>query len=159
MYLIASEALPDANYYDEGALYENGVGAVRKFLEEFDRGLPSVPSFEGRRVRLVTGTSMAPFLQKCSDRLAKATHASVEVVEVMNGYFGESVTVAGLLGGRDILHALGESMEGDVVVLPSEALNADGLFIDDMSRVELMAALGPVDLRSGYEVTEALKLG
>ena len=43
MYLIASEALPDANYYDEGALYENGVGAVRKFLEEFDRGLPSVP--------------------------------------------------------------------------------------------------------------------
>jgi len=159
MYLIASEALPDANYYDEGALYENGVGAVRKFLEEFDRGLPSVPSFEGRRVRLVTGTSMAPFLQKCSDRLAEATHASVEVVEVMNGYFGETVTVAGLLGGRDILHALGESMEGDVVVLPSEALNADGLFIDDMSRVELMAALGPVDLRSGYEVTEALKLG
>ena len=50
-------------------------------------------------------------------------------------------------------------MEGDVVVLPSEALNADGLFIDDMSRGELMAALGPVDLRSGYEVTEALKLG
>jgi NifB/MoaA-like Fe-S oxidoreductase len=74
----------------------------------------------------------------------------------VNRYFGETVTVAGLLGGQDILQALGESMERDVVVLPAEALNDDELFIDDMSRAELMAQLGPVDLRSGYEVIKAL---
>ena len=156
MYMIASEVLPDETYYDEGALYENGVGAVRKFIEAFDQGLPSVPNFEGRRVRLVTGTSMAPFLRERSDRLAEAAHARIDVVEVVNRYFGETVTVAGLLGGQDILQALGESMERDVVVLPAEALNDDELFIDDMSRAELMARLGPVDLRSGYEVIKAL---
>jgi hypothetical protein len=42
-------------------------------------------------------------------------------------------------------------------VLPAESLNADGLFIDDTSKAELHAGLGPVDLRSGYEVTEALR--
>ena len=157
MYLIASEALPNKTYYDEGALYENGVGAVRRFIEAFDQGLLSVPNFDGRRVRLVTGTSMAPFLRERSNRLAEATQGIVDVVEVVNRYFGETVTVAGLLGGEDILQALGEPMERDVIVLPAEALNADDLFIDDMPRSELMAQLGPVDLRFGYEVTEALK--
>jgi putative radical SAM enzyme (TIGR03279 family) len=157
LYLIAGRLLPDASYYDDGALYENGVGAVRRFVEAFDEGLGDVPSFEGRRVRLVTGASMAPFLHERAPRLAGATGADVDVVEVVNDYFGPSVTVAGLLGGRDIMRALGASREGDVVVLPAEALNADGRFIDDTSREDVLAGLGPVDLRSGYEVTEALR--
>ncbi len=156
MYLIAGVPIPDAAYYDDGALHENGVGQIRRFVEGFERGLATVPRFDGRRVRLVTGRSMAPFLRERAPKLAAATRGVVEVVEVVNGYFGETVTVAGLLGGRDILDAVGEGREGDVVVLPAEALNADGRFIDDLSRDELAEHLGPADLRSGYEVTEAL---
>jgi NifB/MoaA-like Fe-S oxidoreductase len=100
---------------------------------------------------------MAPFLRERAPRLASATGADVEVVEVVNGYFGETVTVAGLLGGRDILGALGEGREGDVILLPAEALNADGRFIDDLAQAELAARLGPADVRSGYEITEALR--
>jgi hypothetical protein len=106
---------------------------------------------------------MAPFLRDRAPRLAEHTRASVEVVEVANGYFGETVTVAGLLGGADILRALldgsksGDARAGDIVLLPAEALNADGRFIDDVSLAELHEGLGPVDLRSGYEVTEALR--
>jgi putative radical SAM enzyme (TIGR03279 family) len=157
LYLIAGRPLPDADYYDDGALYENGVGAVRRFVEAFDRGLEVVPSFEGRRVRLVTGASMAPFIRERASRLSQATGAEVDVVEVVNEYFGASVTVAGLLAGRDILRALGASRGGDVVVLPAEALNGDDRFIDDTSMAELRAGLGSVDLRTGYEVTEALR--
>jgi len=157
MYLIAGRPLPGAGYYDAGALYENGVGAVRRFVEGFDEGLAHVPSFRGRRLRLVTGASMAPFLRERAARLAEATGAEVDVVEVVNEYFGASVTVAGLLAGRDIARALGDAREGDVVVLPAEALNADDVFIDDTSRADLLSALGSVDLRSGYEVTEALR--
>ena len=116
MYLIAEQELPDSAYYDDGALYENGVGAVRRFMEGFDAGLSSVPRLEGHRVRLVTGGSMAPFLREMLTPLAEATGAEVEVVEVRNRYFGESVTIAGLLGGRDILSALKEGREGDIVV-------------------------------------------
>jgi NifB/MoaA-like Fe-S oxidoreductase len=157
LYLIAGRSLPGAEYYDEGALYENGVGAVRRFVDSFDRGLADLPRFDGRRVRLVTGASMAPFLRDRASRLGAATGASVEVVEVANQYFGASVTVAGLLAGRDILGALAGSRADDVVVLPAEALNADERFIDDTSWAELQQGLGSVDLRSGYEVTEALR--
>jgi putative radical SAM enzyme (TIGR03279 family) len=157
MYLIAGQPLPDTRYYDDGALYENGVGQIRRFVEGFDEGLASVPRFDGRRLRLVTGRSMAPFLRERAPRLAKATRANVEVVEVVNEYFGETVTVAGLLGGHDILRALAEGREGDVILLPAEALNADGRFIDDLSKIELSTRLGPADVRSGYEITEALR--
>ena len=158
MYLIAGRPVPDAAYYDDGALYENGVGAIRRFVDGFDAALETVPRFEGRRVRLVTGLSMSPYLRERSDRLAAATGADVEVVEVGNKYFGESVTIAGLLGGRDILEALGDSRDADVIVLPAEALNADNVFIDGLTQSELVAALAPAEIRTGYEITEALRI-
>ena len=157
MYLIAERPIPDTAYYDDGALYENGVGQIRRFVESFDQGLATVPRLDGRRVRLVTARSMAPFLRERAPRLSAATGADVEVVEVANEYFGETVTVAGLLGGRDILRALGEGREGDIILLPAEALNADGRFIDDLAKAELAATLGPADVRAGYEITEALR--
>ncbi|MSR20834.1 MAG: DUF512 domain-containing protein [Gemmatimonadetes bacterium] len=157
MYLIAQRPIPDTAYYDDGALYENGVGQIRRFVESFDQGLATVPRLDGRRVRLVTARSMAPFLRERAPRLASATGADVEVVEVVNEYFGETVTVAGLLGGRDILRALAEGREGDIILLPAEALNADGRFIDDLARAELVATLGPADVRAGYEITETLR--
>lgn len=157
MYLIAGRKIPDIGYYDDGALYENGVGAIRRFVDGFAAGLGSVPSFAGGRIRLVTGGSMAPFLRERAPQLADAARCDVEVVEVRNEYFGESVTIAGLLGGQDMFAALGEGREGDVIVLPAEALNGDKIFIDNMPLDELAARLGPADLRTGYEITEALR--
>ena len=157
MYLIAGRPLPPSAYYDDGALHENGVGAIRHFLEAFEAGLPTVPRLEGRRLRLVTGRSMAPFLRDLAAPLGGATGAAVEVVEVTNDFFGETCTVAGLLGGRDILRALGRGSEGDVVILPAEALNADGLFIDSFPLEDLVQALSPAVVVRGYEVTQALE--
>lgn len=156
MYLIAGRPVPEARYYDDGALYENGVGAIRRFVDAFEDGLSSLPPYDGARIRLVTGRSMAPFLRERAPRLARAVGADVDVVEVENRYFGESVSIAGLLGGADILEALGEGREGDVVVLPAEALNADGVFIDDLPLSSLRARLAPAEIRSGYEIVEAL---
>ncbi len=157
MYLIAGRPIPDASYYDDGALYENGVGAVRRFVDGFDEGLSRVPRMDGARLRLVTGRSMAPFLTERAPRLGERTGAQVDVVVVRNEYFGPTVTVAGLLGGRDILGALGEGRDGDVVLLPAEALNADGVFIDDLPLAELERALAPARVLAGTEVTEALR--
>ena len=157
MYLIADLPLPEAPYYDDGALYENGVGAIRRFVDGFEHGLAEVPRFEGRRIRLVTGGSMAPFLGERASALAAATAASVEVVHVENHYFGDTVTIAGLLGGRDIIDAIQNTQSGDLVVLPAEALNADGIFIDDVPMNELEKALAPASVCTGHEITEALR--
>ena len=156
MYLIADRALPSAAYYDDGALYENGVGAVRRFLDDFSRCVAKVPRFEGRRIRLVTGGSMEPFLRSISAQLEQATGAPVEVLGVRNRYFGETVTIAGLLAGEDIAAALGPGRPEDLIVLPAEALNAEEVFIDGLPLAELRARVAPAEVRTGYEVTQAL---
>ena len=127
----------------------------RRVLAERDRIAAPCPR-AGRRIRLVTGASMAPFLRERGARLASAVQAEVEVVEVENRYFGPSVTIAGLLGGADVLDALGEGRAGDLVVLPAEALNAEGVMIDDVSLADLQEHLGPAEVRTGYELTAAL---
>jgi putative radical SAM enzyme (TIGR03279 family) len=159
MYLIAGQALPDAAYYDDGALHENGVGAVRHFVDIFDQEAERIPRMEGRRLRLVTGRSMTPFIQDRAARLAEITGARVEVVTVRNEYFGETVTIAGLLAGRDILSALeGDPADElqDLVVLPAEALNQDDVFIDDFTLDQLRVALGDTEIRTGYDLVDAL---
>jgi putative radical SAM enzyme (TIGR03279 family) len=157
LYLIAGLPIPDSAYYDDGALCENGVGAVRRFLSDFDAGLADVPLLAGHRIRLITGRSMAPFLRGRSSLLAAATLAEVEVVEVQNRFFGETVSIAGLLAGRDLLAAATGGREGDVIVLPAEALNADDVFIDGLPAAELELALAPAKVVRGYEVTAALR--
>ena len=156
LFLIAGRDLPGAGYYDDGTLTENGVGAVRRALDDFERGLPRVPRLPGRRVRIATGASMAPFFRERAHRLGSATGANVDVVEVRNRFFGETVTVAGLLAGHDIRDALGPCAEGDVVLLPAESLNADRLFIDSLPLDALTRALAPARVVMGHEVTAAL---
>jgi len=66
------------------------------------------------------------------------------------------VTIAGLLGGQDILKALGPVREGDVVVLPAEALNSDDTFIDDLPMQAFRDALPDVEIRTGHDLIDAL---
>ena len=100
---------------------------------------------------------MEPFFRERAERLAGATHAEVDVVTVVNDFYGESVTVAGLLAGRDIQASLGATAADELLLLPAEAVNADGLFIDSMPLSDLTAALAPATLATGYEITECLK--
>ncbi len=156
LFLIAGRDVPEATYYDDGALTENGVGAVRRFVDDFDVGLASVPRLPGHRIRIVTGRSMAPLIQTRAPRLARATGAEIEVLPVTNEFYGPSVTVAGLLGGRDIRNSLGAGREGDLVLIPGETLNADDLFIDSLPLEELRRAVAPARVLSAYEITEAI---
>ncbi|MCH7892007.1 MAG: DUF512 domain-containing protein [Gemmatimonadetes bacterium] len=157
LYLIAQQDLPNDAYYDEGALTENGVGALNAFIREFEEGLEGVPELPYRRLRLVTGRSMEPFFRERAKRLADAIRAEVDVVTVVNDFYGESVTIAGLLAGCDIRAGLGDTAPDELLLLPAEAVNADGLFIDSMPLSDLTAALAPATVATGYEITECLK--
>ncbi|HEX2167061.1 MAG TPA: DUF512 domain-containing protein [Longimicrobiales bacterium] len=156
MYFIAGAEMPSASYYDDWPLTENGVGAVRRLMDDFDAGLGDVPALPGRRIGIVTGTRMAPVFEPLAARLAQHTGATVEVVGVSNELFGSTVTTAGLLGGRDIAAALGAAGPFDIVLLPAEALNDDVLFIDSMPLSELEDSLAPAVLVPAHELTSAL---
>ncbi|HEY8485012.1 MAG TPA: DUF512 domain-containing protein [Longimicrobiales bacterium] len=156
LFFIAGEPLPAASYYDDWPLTENGVGAVRRFLDEFEAGLPSVPRLEGWRTAIVTGKRMGPVLEGLAPRLAEATGAGIDVVAVENTLFGETVTTAGLLPGKDILRAVAARGQFDLVLLPAEALNDDEVFIDDLPLGHLVAELAPARVVAGYELTATL---
>jgi putative radical SAM enzyme (TIGR03279 family) len=157
MYLHAGSELPPKDYYDSWDLTENGVGSIARFLAGFERGLPQVPRLEGRRIRILTGKSMAPFLHRLAPSVREATGAEVQVQAVVNEFFGESVTVAGLLAGRDLLNAAGSGTPEEMILIPREALNADNLFLDSLSLVEFKEALAPARVLAGLEITQALK--
>ena len=156
MYLIAGGVFPEDAYYDEGSLTENGVGAINRFVRDFEKGLPGAPTIPGRTLRIVTGLSMEPLFRERASRLSRAVGSTVDVVGVVNDFYGESVTVAGLLGGRDILEAVGDTREDEIVLLPAEAINADALFIDSVPLTEVREALAPAEVVTGYDLLECL---
>ena len=157
MYLHAGRPLPPPDYYDSWDLTENGVGSVSGFLASFEDGLPELPRLDGRRIRILTGYSMAPFVEDLAPSLEGATGAQVQVQRVENEFFGESVTVAGLLAGQDLLGAVGSTTPDDLILLPGEALNADDLFIDSFSLSEFRESVAPAQVLPAMEITEALR--
>jgi len=157
LFLGAGRDLPAAPYYDDLALMENGVGAVRVFLDTLDGGLHDLPPLPGRRIRILTGGSMAPFLRERTGRLAQATGARVEVIRVENEFYGPTVTVAGLLAGQDILAAARGSGENDILLLPAEALNQDDQFVDSLSLDTFRREVHPARVVPGFEITSALR--
>ena len=157
LFLIAGRDVPDAGYYDEWTLRENGVGAVRALVDGFatekDRLAP-VPGVD--RVRVVTGISMSPFFEELAPAASRRMACPVEVMAVRNRYFGPSVTIAGLLAGADILNAMSEGRPGDLVLLPGEAINGDRVFIDGVPLSRVEERLAPAVVRPGHDLVEAL---
>ena len=126
-YLRLGEDVPPLAAYDGLDLTENGVGLVRRFLDIGYRSLQSLIS-NTQSLTLVTGTLFAPVL-----RQATARFAGVEVVQVVNRFFGETVTVAGLLTGRDVIEQLRGRDLGEVVVLPGAMFGGpEGQSLDEM---------------------------
>ncbi len=99
---------------------------------------------------------MAPVVAGVRDRLERASGARVEVVGVENTLFGPTVTTAGLLPGRDMLRALLGRGPFDLVLLPSESLNDDAVFIDDLPLEELAGRVAPARVAAGFELTSTL---
>ena len=99
---------------------------------------------------------MEGLFRERAPRLAEATGAQVDVIGVVNDFYGDSVTIAGLLGGQDIVQAVGDTREDELMLLPAEALNADDLFVDSLPLGEVRAALAPADVVTGYDLLECL---
>lgn len=157
MYLIAGRPFPDNAYYEPWSLTENGVGAVNRFVADFEAGVDTLPDLAGRRILILTGASMEPFFSERVPRIEASTGATVAVKGVANRFFGESVTIAGLLGGNDLIEAAAGEPDGDVILIPGEALNADGLFIDSVSLDDMEARVAPSRVIAGHDLTECLQ--
>ena len=156
LFFAAGEPMPGDEYYDDWPLTENGVGAVRRFLDDFESGLPQLPEMTGQRIGIVTGTRMAEVITPLAPRIAAQTGAQVDVIPVVNRMYGETVTTAGLLPGRDITDAIRRHGTYDVVLIPAEALNDNDVFVDDVALETLREIFADTLIVPGHELTEAL---
>ncbi len=157
LYVRAGVELPPAEVYDGFEQVENGVGAVRWLQRQIASEAESLGGWQGKRLGVVTGTAMAPLLPQVLAPLAEITGAGFELIPVENTLFGTTVTTAGLIPGSAMRDALRERADFDLVLLPAESINDDGLFIDNLAIEELIASL-PVEVRLSRDFVDALSL-
>jgi len=143
LYLQAGIPLPSARDYEGFPIAEDGIGLVRQFDDAFARGCARLPMSIPRRrsVTVVTGELFAPRMRA---RLSTVCVKNLDttVVAIANEWFGRGIGVAGLLTGGDIRSQLAGRALGDEVLVPGVALRDDaGVFLDDMTPVDLTDAL------------------
>ena len=140
-YIVAGRKIPPSSAYDGFPQIENGVGIVRNFLSEFRRASAGFPKRlrPRRTLTLATGELARSFMEKSIlPRLRRVEGLDVRLAVVPNVLYGRSVTVAGLLSGKCLYSALEGKDQGDLLLLPPDILNADGVLLDD----ETIAGVG-----------------
>jgi NifB/MoaA-like Fe-S oxidoreductase len=107
-YILADRDPPPAAWYDDMPQYSNGVGMVRDFLDSWAKARKRLPAsmVQPLRLALVCGTLVAPMMEQVAARLNTIAGLQTVVVPVVNSFFGETVTVSGLLTAQDVVPAL-----------------------------------------------------
>ena len=143
-YLKAQLPIPPAPFYGDFDQLENGVWLMASLKQEFLDALEDfVPPASSRKVTLATGVAAHPFLDTLLDELRQRCHnLTCNVVPIVNDFFGDTITVAGLVTGGDLLKQLRGRELGDALLLPDVMLRREGdIFLDDVSLEELSEAL------------------
>jgi len=157
LYLLAGRELPGPDHYGDFPQIENGIGAVTALRMRVHEGAAELPRLDGRRIGIVTGTSMAALMPPLLARLAECTGARFELIAVENSLFGPTTTTAGLLVGADIRGALAGRDDLDLALVPAECINQDGLFLDDTTFVSIREQL-PMPVYPSYDFIDVLSL-
>jgi putative radical SAM enzyme (TIGR03279 family) len=137
MYLRAGHPIPPAEFYEDFPQLENGVGMIALFRDDWSAAVSGQRAEKVRPCTIATGKAAATML---ADLLLP--YPEVTVVAVENRFFGETVDVAGLLTGQDVLAGLRGRNLGDAVLIPSTMLRrGEDVFLDDMTVGQLSEKL------------------
>ena len=149
-YINAGLPIPDSDNYDGFVQLENGVGMTRLLYDEVDEAIDIYLEahngqlyLEKKTVSVITGKLSYDIICEVCDRINKvAPNIKFNVYPITNNFFGESITVTGLLTGGDIVAQIKDKDLGDGLLLPCNTLKADeDIFLDDMTFAEFQNAL------------------
>ena len=144
-YLLAGRDIPEADRYDGYLQLENGVGMLRSLTDDFEEALEAQKGDDrSGRLTIATGTLAADTLRGLVKRFnVKFPNVSVEVVPIINYFFGELITVAGLITGQDLTGQLAGRALGDKVLITVNMLRSgESVFLDDMTLEEAEQLIG-----------------
>ena len=143
-FLVAGQALPPASHYEDYPQIGNGVGSIRQFLQQFEQAASALPSqiASPRRLVWVVGNTVEQAFQPILQRLNQVEGLTVRMAALKSDYWGQSMTVTGLLTGQDILGTLKGQDLGDGLLLPTVMLkHGTTQFLDDMTVEQVSATL------------------
>ncbi len=144
-YILAKQPFPPDAYYGDYIQYENGVGMCRSFIDEIDDILSdetySIPQMNAT---LLTGTLAFPVIQSAARTIMqKHPQCRLDVIPIENVFFGNTITVAGLVCGSDIIEQLGNKTHAENLIIPSTMLKDDEpLFLDNTPLSAISEQLG-----------------
>lgn len=146
-YCLSGRPLPEDEEYEDYPQIENGVGMLRLFETDVKWAAEDFPcEIASPKKRIIAcGTSVAPFLREIIARYAPEG-TQIEVRPILNRFFGESVTVTGLLTGGDLREQLKDAQCDEILICRNTIRNEGDLFLDNTSVDDLRAAL-PAPLR------------
>lgn len=139
-FILAELPIPDEDYYDGYEQLENGVGMIRLLISEFEEEMNQRTGDDRKRkVTIATAklayNTIASFGKAIEEKYPNVT---VQVVCIRNDFFGEMITVSGLMTGQDIIAQLKDLDLGDALLLPENVVKADEpIFLDDISVQEM----------------------
>ena len=142
LYIKAEIQFPPLEHYGELPQIENGVGMVPVFLHQAKR-IKAPRASKKKMFVTFTGVSFYPYLSRFIDKLIK-DGIGIKAISVENAFFGQSITVTGLLTGRDVIKSLsGIVKKDDVLLIPDVVMReGDEVFLDDVSRQDIEDVLG-----------------
>ena len=161
-YILAERELPKEETYDGYLQLENGVGMLRLLKEEFEEAFSIIEGdAKEREVSLATGKLAYPYLQELLERLQdKFPNLKVHLYQIQNDFFGEKITVSGLITGRDLIEQLKGKALGAKLLLPCNMFrDGEEVFLDDVTLSEVKESLQvEVDIvkSSGQDFIESI---
>ncbi len=161
LYLKAKRQMPSADYYEDYPQIENGVGMLRSLIDDFGVEISDADFYLGkiksaRTVSIATGVAAYPTMIELSSKMQQIfPNLQINVYKIINNFFGESITVAGLLTGCDIKNQLSGKALGDELLIPECALrHGEDVFLCGMTVPELSFELGVkvTPVSDGYDL-------
>lgn len=144
-YITAERELPSEEEYEDYCQYENGVGMMRSLINEFDSAFDNDEDDEIKECHtsIATGALAYKYISELIEKTEKKWHnISCKVYKIRNDFFGETITVTGLITGQDLITQLKNQPLGDVLLLTSNMIKNDSdLFLDDYTISEVEKAL------------------
>ena len=143
-YILAGEEMPEEERYDGYLQLENGVGMLRLLENEFEEAYEKVDGDDrDRELSIATGFLAYPYIQKMASRIEeKYFNTQIHVYPIRNDFFGELITVSGLITGRDLIHQLQNQKLGDRLLLPCNMFRSqEEVFLDDITLAQVEDAL------------------
>lgn len=144
-FLIAGWDLPIASDYADYPQIGNGVGSIRQFIQQFETALAKLQPLQvnsARKLIWVVGNAVEKAFEPIAHQLNQIPGLEVKMVALCSDYWGQKITVTGLLTGQDLLAALQGKDLGDGILLPSVMLKqGEPRFLDDMTVLELASVL------------------